>query len=95
MEIFFIVLLSVILIIGVFIIINLIIKNRKLIEANNEYDDWFSIFNTRIRETIEMINEVDHRGVFEADDEVGASFKSIRDIINDLNELIGTNDENT
>jgi len=94
MELFFIILLSVLLIIGSFIIVNLFIKNQKLIEANDEYDDWFVIFENRIKDTIEMINEVDHRGIFEADDDVGATFKSIKDIVNDLNDLIGIHDEN-
>jgi len=88
MEIFIIIVLVILLIIGSFAIYNLIIKNRKLIEANIEYDDWFGIFNNRIRETMEMINEVDHSGVFEADDDVGHSFQSIKEIINDLNDLV-------
>ena len=88
-----IVILSILLSIAIYFSINTYIKNKKLIEANIEYDDWFGIFNLRIRETIGMINEVDHSGVFEADDDVGHSFQSIKEIINDLNDLV-THDDN-
>jgi hypothetical protein len=42
-------------------------------------------FSDRVTQVQSDLNDVDSTGHFESDDEIGAIFNSIKDIINDLN----------
>ncbi len=46
-------------------------------------------FTDKITEIRDTLDEIDHRGHFEADDEVGTTFKMIKDTIDELQELEG------
>ena len=58
--------------------------NRKL-----EYmESWVESFVFRVRDTYNNMMDVDSKGHFEADDEVGSIFQGIKSIITELNDSI-------
>jgi len=66
---------------SVYVIWNL---NRKL----EHMESWVESFVLRVRDTYNNMMDVDSRGHFEADDEVGSIFQGIKTIITELNESI-------
>ena len=64
---------------------------RKL-EAQEAYSTELGSFivamHTRIVEDYKRLKDVDRRGAFEADDEVGYTFQTIKSIIDDLTKII-------
>ena len=58
--------------------------NRKL----EHIESWVESFVLRIRDTYNNMMDVDSKGHFEADDEVGSIFQGIKSIITELNESI-------
>ncbi len=51
-------------------------------------ESWVESFVMRVRETYNNMMDVDSKGHFEADDEVGSIFQGIKSIITELNESI-------
>jgi len=76
-----------ILLIAIFIIRNLTIKETTI-------TTWIENFIKKIISVNQRITEIDEGGAFEADDMVGDIFKQIRDIIRELNLLIENPNEN-
>ena len=58
--------------------------NRKL----EHMESWVESFVLRIRDTYNNMMDVDSKGHFESDDEVGSIFQGIKSIITELNESI-------
>ena len=58
--------------------------NRKL----EHMESWVESFVFRIKDTYNNMMEVDSKGHFEADDEVGSIFQGIKSIITELNDSI-------
>ena len=58
--------------------------NRKL----EHMESWVESFVLRVRDTYNNMMDVDSKGHFEADDEVGSIFQGIKTIITELNESI-------
>ena len=48
-------------------------------------ETWVENFSDRVSQVQSDLNDIDSTGHFEADDEIGSIFDSIKDIINDLN----------
>lgn len=63
---------------------------RNLIKQNEELEDTLAdvIEGTRIKieTTLQQMRDIDNREVFEKDDEVGATFEQLKNIIEDLNQ---------
>ncbi len=74
-------LLVVIFITETYVIWNLMRKTELL-------ETWVEDFSDRIVRVQEELTEIDSTGHFESDDEIGAIFDSIKDIINDLNNFV-------
>ena len=51
-------------------------------------ETWVEDFSDRVAETWEEIKTIDSTGHFEADDEVGSIFTSIKETIEELNQYI-------
>ena len=51
-------------------------------------ETWVEDFSDRVAGTYEEIQKIDSTGHFEADDEVGSIFTSIKDTIEELNQYI-------
>ena len=70
------------LVLNIFLITSLNI-NLKKIEI---YESWILNYQKIVKETYLLLKEVDNKEIFEKDDEVGAVFSNIREIIQDLKE---------
>jgi len=53
------------------------------------YEDFITSLQTRLTTTLAIIKDIDSRGAFEADDEVGSSFRDIKDAILRIAEFTG------
>ena len=86
-----IIILSVLLLISVFVNINQLRKQedqsdyiRDLEKSNVEYYDFFEQLKTKINSANSEIRNADRMGAFESSDEVGTSFKIIKEVMDDL-----------
>jgi hypothetical protein len=67
---------------------NLIKQNEALEEATLFYQNKFDEIREKALQTEIQLKELDIKGAFEADDEVGFVFKSINEISSELNQTI-------
>jgi hypothetical protein len=67
---------------------NLIKQNEALEEATLFYQTKFDEIRTKSLETEIRLKEIDLKGAFAADDEVGFVFKDIKDLSSELTDLI-------
>ena len=65
-----------------------------LVEQNEQYEEqittlyeWYQTFVVSIAEANDRMEQVDKRGSFSSDDEIGFAYKTIKDCIEQLNEL--------
>ena len=58
-------------------------KKTELLES------WVENFSNTIQTIQEELQDIDSRGVFESDDEIGAIFKQIKQTVNQLQSYIG------
>ena len=87
-----IIVLSVLLLISVFVNINQLRKQEDqsdyindLEKSNTEYYNFFEKLKTKINSANSEVRNADRLGAFESSDEVGTSFKLIREVMDDLN----------
>ena len=50
-------------------------------------ETWIENYPQRIQDTQDVLKEIDSKGSFEADDEIGVVFTSIKETIDELNEI--------
>jgi len=50
-------------------------------------ESWIEDYADRILKTQEVLKEIDNKGNFESDDEVGVIFDSIKETVDELNEI--------
>lgn len=84
-------------ILGVSVLLNFLFLYgvRNLNKQNEQYQDYIENelvsnegIKSRVESAYQRLKDADIRGSFESDDEVGASFKEILSIVEDLNEQI-------
>jgi len=87
-----IIILSIVLAISLFVNINQLRKQEaqteyieELENSNTEYYNFFTQLKTKVRQANSGIRNADRIGAFESSDEVGSSFKIIKEIMDDLN----------
>ena len=51
-------------------------------------ETWVEDFSDRVTQVQQELKEIDSTGHFEADDEIGSIFDSIKEVINDLNDFV-------
>ena len=51
-------------------------------------ETWVETFSEKITQVRDNLQEIDHQGHFEADDEVGTVFDAIKETVNELNDFI-------
>ncbi len=66
-----------------YVIFNLTRKTERL-------ESWIEEYAQRVVDTQQVLKEIDQKGNFEADDEVGVIFQSIKETIDELNEITET-----
>jgi|TARA_Y100000590_G_scaffold424272_1_gene530949 hypothetical protein len=50
-------------------------------------ETWVEDFGDKVTQVQQELNDIDSTGHFEADDEVGSIFNSIKEVVNELNDL--------
>ena len=87
-----IIILSVVLAISLFVNINQLRKQEsqedyisELENSNTEYYNFFQQLKQKVSQANSEIRNADRIGAFEASDEIGTSFKIIKEVIEDLN----------
>ena len=74
-------------IVSIFIVINLTRKIERL-------EDWGEQLATRVTWVQDRFKEIDSKGHFESDDEVGTIFSALKDVSQVLNEVLEEEDQN-
>ena len=59
----------------------------KLTRKVERLETWIEDYAQRIQDTKQVLEEIDAKGSFEADDEIGVVFTSIKEAIEELNEI--------
>ena len=76
------IILTVIIVIQTYVVINLLVKTEKL-------ETWVENFTQQVTRVQDDLKKIDQSGAFESDDEVGAIFKQINLIVNELEQFRG------
>ena len=50
-------------------------------------ETWIEDYAQRIQDTKQVLEEIDAKGSFEADDEIGVVFTSIKEAVDEINEI--------
>lgn len=58
-----------------------------LTRKTERLETWIEDYAQRIIDTQEVLKEIDQKGNFEADDEVGVIFQAIKETVDELNEI--------
>jgi len=64
-----------------------------LYNKNISYEDIILSIQKEIANTVNLMRQIDYSGAFEADDEVGSTFKSLLNILNKLEGIINVKEE--
>ena len=81
------IILTVVVITSFFVIRNLIIKNENQEDVIKEYENFISKQSEAIEACDQRLKQIDNKGIFYADDEIGWFFKEIQKIQEALNEF--------
>ena len=81
------IILAITIIISFIIIRNLTIRNEKLDDILNNYEDFISKQDEAIQACDQRLKQIDDKGIFKSDDEIGWFFKEIQSIQEALNEF--------
>ena len=81
------IILSILLAVGIYVIWNLMRKVERLEDTANQYADYIYNITDVIREMDTRVREIDQRGIFEADDEIGFFFTELKNMQNILNSV--------
>ena len=87
MEMILSIILTVVIVASFFIIRNLTIKNEKQEDIIKEYEDFIIKQSEAITACNQRLKQVDDKGIFKSDDEIGWMFKEILKIQEALNEF--------
>jgi uncharacterized membrane protein YukC len=79
--------LSVLVVILGYTTFNLLRKNEKAEDIINSYYDFFNTFSTQIDESQKRLEEIDQKGIFKSDDEIGWFFNEIKKIQNNISKF--------
>ena len=79
--------LSVLVVILGFTTFNLLRKNEQAEDIIMSQDEFISKFMDTVNKTDAKLKQIDHKGSFESDDEIGFFFKEVKNIQATLNEF--------
>ena len=74
-------------VVSIFVIVNLTRKTERL-------EDWGEQLANRVTWVQDRFKEIDSKGHFESDDEVGTIFSALKDVSQVLNEVLEEEDQN-
>ena len=61
-----------------------------LTRKSERLETWIEDYAQRIQDTKQVLEEIDAKGSFEADDEIGVVFTAIKEAVDELNEITET-----
>ena len=70
-----------------YVCFNLFKKNEKYEDSIDEMDKWFAEFDASVKDTEIKLKEIDNKGTFESDDEVGFFFDYLKTLNKELIQL--------
>ena len=75
---------------GVFVLTTIagIYSSWNLMKKQEMTEDWLVALENRLSNVIKEVKEIDEKGMFEADDEVGTIFEQINSMIVTLNDFL-------
>ena len=83
-----IIILSVLLVISLYVLVNLMLKVEKLEDVASEYMEDYTKLSNDVKKVSSIITQADVRGSFAADDEIGEAFKTIKQAVKELEENV-------
>ena len=83
-----IIILSLLLCVSLFANWNLLRKNEAQEDDVEFMNDWIDIINTQTKDVLKRAREIDRKGIFEKDDEVGSLYSELKKTIETLDNLI-------
>jgi uncharacterized membrane protein (DUF106 family) len=81
------IILAVVITASAFIIRNLFKQTERLEDIRKEYEDFISKQSEAINACNERLNQIDDKGIFRSDDEIGWFFRELKQIQEALNEF--------
>ena len=81
---------------GFFVILSLALSYAvyNLLLKQEQLEDWVEDYITKINEVNAKIRQIDYKGYFEVDDEVGQVFEQLKQEVQSLEELTEITEEN-
>ena len=61
-----------------------------LTRKTERLESWIEDYAQRIQDTKQVLDELDNKGTFKADDEIGVVFTAIKEAVDELNEITET-----
>tara|TARA_B100000963_G_scaffold282831_1_gene251480 strand:+ start:606 stop:857 length:252 start_codon:yes stop_codon:yes gene_type:complete len=58
-----------------------------LTRKSERLETWIEDYAQRIQDTKQVLDEIDAKGSFEADDEIGVVFTAIKEAVDEINEI--------
>tara|TARA_Y100000593_G_C4292016_1_gene328728 strand:- start:1059 stop:1358 length:300 start_codon:yes stop_codon:yes gene_type:complete len=86
------ILLLILICIQLYVIWNLNKKTETYEDMISEYETYLDEVTTAVTDINNRLKEIDHRGTFESDDEVGYFFKALKSLVEQLNTITGDTD---
>jgi hypothetical protein len=82
------ILLLILLFVSVSVNVFLLITLKKLFSQVDILEDWIINFKKSVENTFNKLKDIDNRGIFEKDDDVGFLFSDLKQIIESLNKKV-------
>ena len=86
------ILLLILICIQLYVIWNLNKKTETYEDMISEYETYLDEVTTAVTDINNRLKEIDHRGTFESDDEVGYFFQALKSLVEQLNTITGDTD---
>ena len=61
-----------------------------LTRKTERLENWIEDYAQRIQDTKQVLDELDNKGTFQADDEIGVVFTAIKEAVDEINEITET-----
>ena len=58
-----------------------------LTRKTERLESWIEDYAQRIQDTKQVLDELDNKGTFQADDEIGVVFTAIKEAVDEINEI--------
>ena len=58
-----------------------------LTRKTERLETWVEDYAQRIQDTKQVLDELDNKGIFKADDEIGVVFTAIKEAVDEINEI--------